>query len=709
MADKVAPYGISSLVTGQGVPQQQEPDPWAEFRIQPQQSPANDPWAEFRIPQQQKEPVSAAEDVARTILPGVSRGVSNLFGIPGDINKGIRWAQKKISGLSEEEMVAREREMDRQIGDYYNSLDGTPDRTFKEMPADESRVIGSQELQGAAQSAIPALSYHPQTTAGKYVNTVAEFAPGAVLAPGTAASKAVQTVIPAVASEYAGQKTEGTAWEPYARVGAALAGGVGAARALAPTTAEATMARHMTHVTEEQTHRARQLMESAQQQGVGLTWPEAIAHASDGATTLPHLQRMVEASPGGGEVMRGFMAPRPRQIEQAGRQTMGELSPQITTPSAIGPQIRGAAEDAIGDVRKGINAESAGLYEASQAVPIPNKQFTQLMQDPVFMEGYNRTYKSNPWIRGGLSNKPMNSVGMLDEVKKTLSTAEKNLASEINPNRDLRTAAVIGKGRERITDIAREASPEYGQALDIQKSMRTQYLDPLLEGPLGRLAKKDVTTQQAIEALFPSNPLPGSSFEVGETVRALAKKNPIAARMLVRAHAESVLNEATQKLASGPNEWGGAKFASTLMGNPEQKATLKAAIENLSARGPEVWKGFENFTNILEATGRRLQPGSPTAAIQKSMDAVKNGNFGEAAKHVVSLGTTIPRRLIDVYDKMRLEGGTEKLARLFTDPEAGKRLRHLSTVSPDSKSAILTSMRLLIIANQAGKNRGGRQ
>jgi len=67
--------------------------------------------------------------------------------------------------------------------------------------------------------------YEPQTTAGEYARTIGEFAPAAVGGGLSVAGRLARVAAPAVASESAGQLTEGTALEPWARVGTALAAG----------------------------------------------------------------------------------------------------------------------------------------------------------------------------------------------------------------------------------------------------------------------------------------------------------------------------------------------------------------------------------------------------------------------------------------------------------------------------------------------------
>lgn len=67
--------------------------------------------------------------------------------------------------------------------------------------------------------------YEPKTTLGKYARTGGEFATLAVGGPAGLANRVTRVAGPAAVSETAGQMTEGTAAEPWARVGGALVGG----------------------------------------------------------------------------------------------------------------------------------------------------------------------------------------------------------------------------------------------------------------------------------------------------------------------------------------------------------------------------------------------------------------------------------------------------------------------------------------------------
>jgi hypothetical protein len=75
--------------------------------------------------------------------------------------------------------------------------------------------------------------YKPETTVGEYAKTVGEFAPGAIGgAEGLGLRALKYAVAPGIASEAAGQLTEGTKMEPYARGVAGLLGMGGATAGL---------------------------------------------------------------------------------------------------------------------------------------------------------------------------------------------------------------------------------------------------------------------------------------------------------------------------------------------------------------------------------------------------------------------------------------------------------------------------------------------
>lgn len=152
-------------------------------------------------------------DITKSAASGLAGGAINLAGLPGDIQTGV------LSLL-------------RQAG---IELPGNafPNIAIGGLPI---QAPTSGLIREAAERATGPF-YEPQTTAGEYAQTLGEFAPAAIGGATTAIGKVAQAALPAIASETAGQMTEGTAAEPYARAAGAVAGGVGpalAARAVTP-------------------------------------------------------------------------------------------------------------------------------------------------------------------------------------------------------------------------------------------------------------------------------------------------------------------------------------------------------------------------------------------------------------------------------------------------------------------------------------------
>lgn len=659
------------------------------------------PWDNDPIVKPAEAKVGVVEDVAKSGASGLARGAAGLVGLPGTIAGVLR----KGADIAADQTVGRAVNYAK-TGSFEApspppTIEAMRQNSILNVP-DPSEVISGEALTDLAAKAVPGIKYQPQTTAGEYARTVGEFAPG-LLSPGSMAQRVVGGVLaPALLSETAGQATKGTAFEQPARVAGALIGGIGGTLATRPSTAEAALSAGMRGVDETTIAAAGQLMQQAQARGVALTWPEAVAQASNGGGRgMTNMQRVVEGSQGGGDVMGGFMAQRPGQIEVAARREFGNVAPQSQTPSTLGPAVGAAAESRINDVRGAINTATDPLYSAAEKVTLSPQDMARVRALPGYKEAAD-TVRNTPQLARYVQGLPEDSVGFLNEVKKQLDTSAKASASPINVQQNMQVSAGYGLDAGAVRQAAEAASPEYARALAVQQAARQQFLEPLLQGPLGRIADKSIETRQAISALFPTNPLPGSAGEISDAVSALAKKNPMAARQLVRAHVESVFNESTQALQSGANQFGGAGFVAALKGNPQQAENLSAAVRGVA--GPDAAKGFDTFLDVVSATGQRQRIGSQTAFNQEMQDVLRRGGaIGEAANIAATGGIKLPGKIKDVYDQWRLGKNTEQIARLITDPNALPLFRRLAQEAPGSSRAQAMVARLTSMATQASQ------
>lgn len=95
----------------------------------------------------------------------------------------------------------------------------------------------SQDIQSKIEGAVGTEFYKPKTTLGEYAQTAGEFAPAALGGEGSLIARGARVLLPAAASESAGQITKGSSLEPWARTAAAIltpAAGAAARRVASP-------------------------------------------------------------------------------------------------------------------------------------------------------------------------------------------------------------------------------------------------------------------------------------------------------------------------------------------------------------------------------------------------------------------------------------------------------------------------------------------
>lgn len=695
-------------------------DPWDAFPVVEQSAAKADPWAAFPA----VEKPSVAVDVTKSAGSGAVRGVTGILGAAADIGTALG--------------SARDRYLTNPILKKLGFEETDPDGY------NPASVIGSQSINRAIDTATgaPVTSYKPQTLAGEYARTAGEFLPGAAM-PGGAVARVVGGVLgPAIATETVGQTVRKLApeYEGAARAVTAIGSGLAGAALTRPTTAEAAISQGMRGVDDVTVTAAGQLMQQAQARGIALTWPEAVAQASGGGGKgLTNLQRVVEGSQGGGDTMGAFMAQRPAQIEAAGRQALDTVSPPLLAPSTIGPAIGEAAERTVADARairtqavrpayvaaandvvpaERVNAVIAQLDEiiandATGQLSAPAQQMrAQLIErqgapgvaasrEPITDPRTGRIirYESTPAVEA-TPPVPRTNVGQLDEVYGSARDQFTGPAPLGQTGTEARANRLAGQAATALDTELQAASPALRQGREQYQAITRAFIDPLLQGPIGKLADRDLATKKAIEVLFPTSPLPGSAPEIVNAVGNLAQRNPYAARQIVRAHVETVFNEATQALQSGPNQFGGAGFAAVLRGNTQQAENLAAAIQGVG--GPQVLQGFDQFLDIMSATGQRQRIGSQTAFNQEAQDVLKRGGMvGEVANTVATAGVKLPARVKEAYEQWRLGQNTGQIAQLFTDPNAIGLFRQLARAAPGSSQAQAIAARLAITATNA--------
>lgn len=636
-----------------------------------------------------------SDDILKGFAGGMVRGTAGLAGlltdtIPGLVVAGADRIEQRIRGESDDQRKERIAERRKNV-------------TFPGV----AEALSTEGIQKFLERIAGEEAYQPHTTAGKFSSSAGEFVPGGAIGrvQNVVRNAVGYGVIPGLVSEGAGQAFKDSPAEPVARAVGAIGAGLGTAAAQRLGSAERLIKNATEGMTPAQVDQAEALFLQAQQAGIPISRAEAAQAVTRGSTGLGDLQHTVEGMGG----MKQFYAARPAQNETAARQTFDAIAPPNRDPSQIGPAAGAAAENIVTRIRGAINDYTRPMYEAGGRHLVPEQVHAAMMADPLFAETLN-TIRRDPARNALVQNAGDRSVRVYDAVAKELEQRATNAAQPLNPNASQAIASVTGRMGGDVKDIAvaseRAATggpSSYEAALATQARLRERYLQPVLNGPIGKLAGRDTTTKAAVDALFPANPLAGSADEVASTVRALSRQRPDVANDLVRAHAEMTFNEAAQRLASGgPNQSGGAKFAATIRGNSQQAENLEAAIRALP-HGDATWRAFSNILDVMEAQQFRQATGSRTAFKIPGVEDLKSGGIANNAARIVgSGGFKLPQKVSTAIENWNLGRNLDQVANLLTDPALGQEFRRLATVPAGSQQSIALLSRLVNMTDQAG-------
>jgi hypothetical protein len=616
----------------------------------------------------------------RAIVGGINQAATGLAGLPADVGRlaqtGVDYGQSRVQG-----------------------------RPFEEVRAENAKraVISPETLQrygGEALEKASPLYYEPQSTTERYLKSGVNFAASGAAGPGSLSGRLLRNavgygLVPGAASEAAGQLAEQAGASPAAqavtRGVAALGGGLATGLATAPSRTVRNFQEAVRNSTPQQRDLAETLYQEANQRGLPLTRFNAIDAVTQGATNLSDIQRVME---GHGQ-LRGFFAPTAEGVQREGRSVLDTVAPVNNAPSGIGPAVGQAAERTIGDVTGRINATTRPLYQqAGQArVGVPIHQ--GLTSDPIYADTL-REIRSNPRLNATIANLPDDSVAVLDLVQRRLRERAENVSVpgqattsnlEAGNLRDTRAATIAAA--DTATGSRPGVAGTYEQARNAQAGLRRQFLEPLMNGPLGRL-QNEPTTQQAIEVLFPRNPgVANSADEVRTAVDQVARRSPQAARDLVRAHMESVLNEA-QRARGTAGEFAGPRAEIGLRGNPEQASRLTAALE--ASAGPDVAAGVNRLLDIFEAQGYRQGVGSRTSFNTAGQSDLRRGTpLAEIGEAAMTGGIKLPGMIQQAIHRWRTGSNLELLSNLATNPRYAGMFRQLATETNEARTAQLVS------------------
>lgn len=666
---------------------------------QPQGAPAaasSNPFDQFDKPTESASPQrSTAEDVGLGLIRGPIKGLGELVGFGSDlsgmIERGRTWLLTK--GAEKLGLITP------QHGDEIRGLVNTQQSGF------DSDHITHYLLGLADKAGIGA----PTTPYGQAAQNVTSFLPGAAVLGRASSLRQLPGalmkygVIPGATSEAAGEATKGTAAEPYARVAGALApailgDGASLARLGNP------VARSLEGLTPERAQAAQDLLDYSRRVGSPLASTEAVGYATNNATNMANLQRVVENSPEGGAITRPFFAQRPDQVKSFGRETFDQIAPPITDPFSVAPNVQKAAQGVVNDADQARTAAVRPLYQSAAADNVPVPEMDHFISRLDGMIKSDRTGLISPQLqrfRNALvdeAGNPITDIENLDNARKYFrdQIAQPAIAQDAVPKQvGARLGSLVGE----LDNMMERASPDFAAAKQRYQDITKSTVEPLQQSPTGQLANANSFETQA-QILFDPNPPVGSHVAIGNAVRQIAARDPEAARQMVRMFVEQTFNKATKELISGPNQAGGAKFANAIAGESQQALNLQAAIEALP-NGQTIWRAFSRAQDVFKAMGTRQPTGSQTAFNQQLAKRLESrGALPDLAAVAASPGRWLTYAT-DIYHRYAFGRNTAGLAQAMVSGDV-RDLQRIASANPNSLQA--QTALIAVLANEGARS-----
>jgi hypothetical protein len=146
---------------------------------------------------------------------------------------------------------------------------------------------------------------------------------------------------------------------------------------------------------------------------------------------------------------------------------------------------------------------------------------------------------------------------------------------------------------------------------------------------------------------------------------------------MVRTGLENEFDQAMKQLASGGQQYGGARFVRQLRATDQTRANIEMLIKELPD-GPVLLKGWNNLLDTLEKTGNRLPVGSRTAFNQlQAADMTSAGLLRQG----------LSAQPLNWLERIEQNISARNMAKLFSDPDSVKKMKELAITKPDSAKA----------------------
>jgi flagellum-specific peptidoglycan hydrolase FlgJ len=261
----------------------------------------------------------------------------------------------------------------------------------------------------------------------------------------------------------------------------------------------------------------------------------------------------------------------------------------------------------------------------------------------------------------------------------------------LNPTPEQRTqAGVIGSHISDLDNLIKDVSPAIRNGRQIYEQISKEVIDPMMKGPIGKLAGRGADAQKEAVASRVASELQGKNAtpeRIATIADAFNKSDKTTFPNVVRSYLEDKLNSALKPSRGETLTTRGTTLRDALEPNPKEAANLRTMIQkSAEAQGADptkVYQGFGRFLDVLDATGRL---GAPKAARVGDVGEEAAKNAANAAVDAVSVGAK--KTILNAITDFTRRGAYGKLASVMTSDFSVREMQDLANLDTKSPGAL---------------------
>lgn len=236
-------------------------------------------------------------------------------------------------------------------------------------------------------------------------------------------------------------------------------------------------------------------IDDAKSRGVDLTFAEAVYQETKDPTLLTQARALIEKNRQvGGKLLQQQAIKEQTQIPEMFGKTTRDIG-AVESVDDIGSQVKKELGGVIEKERTKLQEKARPVYEAIRNKEIPAK--SSLFQDPAVMQEL-KSAVSDPYFMRTAKDLDVNSVGFLDEVKKSI---DGKIGQAVRSG-DRTSASRLTQVKNLITDTIDKYVPDYAKARNIYVEGMPN-IELLSKGKVGKIAQMiDVDNNKIVDSIF---------------------------------------------------------------------------------------------------------------------------------------------------------------------------------------------------------------